>query len=152
MQIRLNRIIILVIVLVGLLGCTKDEKIEVKLNSSEEAIQKFENKDSFIIVIGESLCGGCQEYKEGTITKYVNKHTQDDLIYIYSDKSFANTTEFYNFLTTYEIDYNSSPTTYFIKNGEYIKTNENSDVQTKSEDIMTLKQLEEFISKNEASE
>lgn len=148
MKYKLFRVFILITLMMSILGCTKEETKGILVNSSEEAVQKFENKDTFILVIGDSLCGGCQEYKKGTITKYVNKHTQDDLIFIYSDESFANRTEFNEFLTRYGIDFDLSPTTYFIKNGEYIKTDENSAVQTKSEDIMTLEQLESFISEN----
>lgn len=152
MKYRLISTIILLVFMISLFSCTKNELVEVKVNSSEETIQMFENKDTFILVIGESFCGGCQEYKENTITKYVNKYTQDELIFIYSDKSFANNTEFSAFLNTYGIDFKTSPSTYFIKEGEYIKTDENSAIQTKSENIMTLTQLETFISDNEASD
>lgn len=121
-------------------------KVEIK--TSEEAIQRFENQDTFILVIGESWCENCQNYKDDTLTKYVKKYNQDDVVFLYITDSFANESEFYRFLETYGLAFdNSIPSTYYIKDGKFINS-----TQTKFEGYRTLEQLETFKSVNEASD
>jgi len=142
MKYRFINIFFLIGIVITLTACG-NKKVDVKVNTSEEAVQKIENQATFILVIGESICGTCQDLKEDSLSEYVKKYGQSDLILLYKDKSFANTTEFYDFLTTYGIDFESSPTTYFFKEGQY---------KTKFEGYKTLGELEEFISDNKASE
>ncbi len=118
-------------------------RAKVNINSYEEFQQKIDDEDSFILVLGNSICQGCDEYKKDTLTKYVRKYSQKDLIVLYSDKSFTDIT-FEEFLEEYGTELNFTPTTYYFKEGLYI-ANENS----RWEGVMTLEELEAFIALNE---
>lgn len=123
-------------------------EVEVKVSTGDEVIKRFSQKDSFVLVIGDSTCSGCQAYKASTLTEYVKKYGQSDLVLIYADTSFPNRTDFSEFKIDYDLtDYELSPTTYYIKAGKYV-----SGTNTKKEDVLTLAQLEAFIQENRASD
>ncbi len=137
-------IIILITVLIGISVVyffTRPKQVE--LDTKEDAVAKFEDHETFIMVIGESTCTSCADYKESTLKDYVNKYSQDDLVFLYKDKSFSNTTEFYEFLNTYGLEFTGSPTTYYIKNGVF---------KAKFDDLRDLKGLEKFIQDNKLVE
>ncbi|NLC94190.1 MAG: hypothetical protein GX676_00675 [Bacilli bacterium] len=113
----------------------------LRLNTVKQFERKMENKESFVLVLGESFCDICQRYTKETLVPYVKKNGQKDLIVIYWDKAFDNDYDaFLAFLDKYGItnDY-ISPTTYYIKNGEFVDS---------FKDYRTLEELEKFIEKN----
>jgi len=104
---------ICLVVLVGafiadmILGKTYFNEIKYK-----EVIEKIENDESFVLVVSQTNCVHCASYKP-KIEKVANKYKLN--IY-YIDVDLLNDTENEKF-SSY-INYDGTPITVFIKNGE----------------------------------
>lgn len=119
--------------------------VNLEVSTMNEVNERFTKGDDFILVIGESICGTCQELKDETLYEYVNQKPQIDIILVYKDQSFASNTEFNQFLNQHQIEYNNSPTTYYIHNG-ILKGDDSDNIR---EGFLTLIEFEEFIDKNQ---
>ena len=104
--------ICLIILIGGLIldrGMSKSYFKEIK---SEEVIEKINNKDDFILVISQTTCSHCAEYKPR-----IEKVANDKKIIIYYmefDKlSDSDKVEFKKY-----INFDGTPVTVFIKKGE----------------------------------
>lgn len=127
-----KKVIILVsiclIVLIGaiiadrVLGKTYFKKIEYK-----EIIEKIENDESFVFVISQTVCNHCASFKP-KIEKVANKY---ELNIYYIDVDLLTVDE-RNELKSY-VNYDGTPATIFIKNGEETSaaTRINGDASTK---------------------
>lgn len=131
-------VLALLIVLLGTIFFISHKRL--RLNTVKQFTRKMDNKDSFVLVLGESFCDICKEYTKETLVPYVKKHGQKDLIVIYWDKAFDNDYQaFLAFLEEFEITNYISPTTYYVKEGEIVDS---------FKDFRTLEELEAFIEKN----
>lgn len=99
----------------SLFGC--DNKNEV-LGSFEEITyvecqQMFENEETFILVISQTTCSMCKEYKE-TINAYIQEYNVD-IVYVEADRDQATFNDLWD---TCFPDVTDTPTTLIVVNGE----------------------------------
>lgn len=78
----------------------------------DEIIEKIENKESFVVLISQTTCSHCMSYKP-KLEEVANEYKLE--IY-YIDVDLLSDTENTN-LKSY-INYDSTPITVFVKNGE----------------------------------
>lgn len=128
-------IIILLIGAVIILGLND---ISVEVENQADVETSFDNDETFLLVLGSSDCHYCKSYKKGTLVQYL-KEPQIPLHFLYTDQSFPNETELGNFLNRYQIDYQNSPSSYFVKNGQVV---------AKKEGDINLAVLNQFIDEN----
>lgn len=130
--------IILILCAFTLFGCKASN--EINTISKKTILSQFEDKKTFLMVIGSNYCLGCKEYKETTLAEYLKSEDHIVLYYVDIDETFDDKEEFNNFLQDYNIGEDPiSPTTYFIKNGEVVAF---------IEDNISLSELNSFISDN----
>lgn len=104
----MKKIILLCVVMLSLVGCSKSRYTEI---SYKQLIDKIDNKETFVIVFGSDTCEHCRSYE-----KTMNKVIKDKKIKIYylnvrklSDEDYAKV--YSKFVVT------ATPTTAFLKNG-----------------------------------
>ena len=83
--------------------------VELKYN---DVIKKLDNKENFVLCITQTTCPHCSEYKP-KLRKVARKY---DLVAYYIEVDLLNDEEMKDFLS--HINYDVTPTTVFIKNGE----------------------------------
>lgn len=105
----MRKIILLLIPILCLLGCSKNSYIEINYKKMN---QMFEEKNDFILFIGATSCSHCDTYKV-TLKEIVK--TYDIKIY-YIDIDALSETE-RNDLKR-KVNYSGTPTTVFIKKGK----------------------------------
>ncbi len=141
MRNKLIGITLVIIVIIGIIiYYFLFRPVEIKINTIAQTEQKFDNQETFILVIGEKYCGACQEYKDKTLVSFVRKHSQNELILLYKDQLLIDERDLYNaFLDKYHITYSISPTVYYVKNGVIVN---------QSEERPSVKDLEAFLTSN----
>ena len=116
MKVKKKIIILVVFCLLVLLGAVLADRIMGKSYFNKidykEIVKKIENKESFVFMISQTTCSHCASYKP-KIEKVANEHKIN--IY-YIDVDLLNDTEVSE-LKSY-VNYDSTPSTIFIKNGE----------------------------------
>lgn len=116
MNVKKKVIILVSICLVVLVGAFivdrvlgKDYFTEIKYN---EVIEKIENKESFVVVLSQTTCNHCASFKP-KMKRVANKYKLE-VYYIEVDLlSKEESTEFKKY-----INFEGTPVTVFIKNGE----------------------------------
>lgn len=116
MSIKKKVMVLVSICIIVLIGCLIGDKImsksylnEIKYN---EVIEKFENKENFVLLISQTDCSHCISYKP-KLKDVANEHKIN--IY-YIDIDLLNKDEKEK-LESY-VGFDSTPITTFIKNGE----------------------------------
>lgn len=116
MKVKRRVIILSSICLIILIGAiildvksSKDYFVELKYN---EVIEKIENKDSFVLCVSQTTCSHCMEYKP-KLKEIANKYKLN----IYYIEANLLKPEEEKKIKSY-VNYSSTPTTIFIKNGE----------------------------------
>lgn len=99
-----------------LTGCKKAED-PLKLISAEQIEEKFANNETFLLLLGSKTCQGCQEFKEDTMEQYIKQGNAMKVYFVDEIESFDTEDDFNQFKTDHGIDYTTSPTTYFVKEG-----------------------------------
>ncbi|ERJ12085.1 hypothetical protein [Haloplasma contractile] len=99
-------------------------KYKVPESTKEEIVAQFDSGEDFLLVIGGSTCHWCIKYKNETLPDYDQNDDEFPLYFIYADLGFRSQTDFQTFLATYGITYNSSPTSYLIKDGQLVAMKE----------------------------
>ncbi len=112
------------------------DNIPVSTQSTIES--QFSQGKTFLLVIGESTCSHCQDYKATTLNQYLGNELVP-LYFTYSDTGFPNSTDFETFLHNHNLTYNASPTSYIIKNGTVVASLEGD---------IALSKLTSFINSN----
>lgn len=111
---KILTIITIFIFTIVLTGCNKYRTYtEV---SYDEFQAKLENKDTFVIVMGSSICGACESYKI-TMDKVI-KDEQVEIFYL----DFNKLTEEQDSKIYSKFVVQKTPTTIFIKDGEETST------------------------------
>lgn len=103
-------LILAVFLLIFTYGCNKKEHI-IEI-STDEFLNKIENKESFALYIGNENCSYCVAYKP-TLEQVLNDYNID----IYHLDNSKLTSEDYNKINPI-INVQSTPTIVFIKNGQ----------------------------------
>ena len=137
-----NFFIITGVVIVGMIALTLffNRNTTMKASTEQEVAQLFNNNETFLLVIGSTQCPACVEYVRDVATYYKNNDNRVPIHVLYSDRSFSGITAFSNFLVDYGMtDYNASPTTYFIRDGNVVD---------RVEGPITGNALNEFINRN----
>ena len=133
----MKKILLVVVALCLLGGCFKFTKGEVTTKRAGDVLEMFENKDSFILYVGNNECESCSDYLmvlQDLITEY-------NINIIYINTLIAEDEEIINTLIyDYLYRLNIMPSTYLIKDGKAIDIKEG---------YMGLQQLEEWLKKNE---
>ena len=98
----------------SLFGCTRGKNNVGSFNeiSYEVCDAMFENDETFILVISQTMCEMCQEYKE-VLTSFV-KENKVDIVYVEADK---NMDDFQLLLETRFPNVEETPTTLVVVNG-----------------------------------
>ena len=105
--------IALMLVLLLLVSCGSTEVISY--SDGEEIMEKLENDESFVFVIGTSTCPACTQYQ--AIVEELIKNKDAEVFYIESDKvDQAAVLELVENYLDNELEW--TPTTYFVVDGE----------------------------------
>ena len=116
MNVKKKVIILVSICLIVLIGCLIADRIMGKTYLNEikykELIEKFENKESFVLLISQTDCTHCISYKP-KLKEVANEHK---LTIYYIDVDLLSDNE-EDTLESY-VGFDSTPITAFIKNGE----------------------------------
>jgi thioredoxin-related protein len=112
----------------------------VTVFSESEMRTSLNNKETFVMVLGSSTCDACVDYKKSVLPQYLKGDFDIPLKFSYSDHSFATWNNFIQFTKDYEIPYDSSPTTYMVKNGV---------ITAQVRGYITISQLNQFIETNQ---
>lgn len=80
--------------------------------SYQQLVDKLENKDSFVLVIGSETCQHCADYKV-TMEKVIKKN---NIEIFYINLAGLSNEDYAKLYSKYTVS--STPTTLFIKNGE----------------------------------
>ncbi|MDF2699198.1 MAG: hypothetical protein K0Q49_754 [Haloplasmataceae bacterium] len=120
--------------IVVIVSAQEPKVVEFKKNEVE---QKFDNKDSFLLVIGRSTCSWCTKYKKTTLVDYLDEKREFPLVFVYTDKgNFLGSQDVSDFLIRHGIELNGTPSTYLVIDGEVVNT---------SSGYMEIDELEAFI-------
>ena len=104
--------------------------------SYDEIMEKFENKEDVVLLISQTTCSHCISYKP-KLRDVANKHKLN-IYYIDVDKlSKEDALEFEN-----KFNYDGTPTTLFIKNGE------ETSVATRINGDASIKKIENKLKSN----
>lgn len=104
-------IMILFVLLIS--GCSEKKLTTYTEISYQDYVNMMENNETFPLVIGSSTCSACAMFK-GTMESFISKY-QVNVRYIDISKLSE---EDYNLLMT-EVNFTSTPTTIFIKDGKH---------------------------------
>ena len=111
----MKKILIFVIILVGIFGIIlflSNQSPKYTEISYEQLIEKLNNKDTFVLLIGSDTCSACANYE--ITMKKVMKDTKVEIFYVnLHTLSEENYSKVYSKFVV-----NSTPTTIFIKDGE----------------------------------
>lgn len=126
----------ILILSLGIVFITTLRQKEVKSMGYEAVVKKFEKGDTFLLVIGNTGCPACKDYRNGALKTYLNNKPPVDLVYVDIDALIPKEIlqiedreemekkkqEFYDDLfLKFKLDrskFRYTPTTYFVKNGE----------------------------------
>lgn len=111
-KISIIAIICLVLLIILLIINTIDKKTYFKELSYKQVIEKFENKETFVLMLSQTTCSHCLDFKP-KIENVANKYQ----LYIYYVETNLLSKEETENLKKY-ISYSGTPTTVFIINGE----------------------------------
>ena len=131
----MKKIIVLVLSIFILVGCTSTTKTEtlqidgIKEINYEELIKSLNSDVKFIIYIGRPDCGDCQTFYP-ILEEYIQDHTGSGIYYLnikeFRDRAKADDAsqeekDFYDNLYD-ELHFDWTPTIHVISNGKFIKT------------------------------
>ncbi len=132
-DIWMKKILLLIFTLCLLGGCFKFTKGEVITKSANDVLEKFENKESFVLYVGNNNCESCSDYRK-VLQELIVKY---EIEIIYLDTLIQEQQEFLNTLIyDYLYRLNVTPSTYLIKDGKTIDMKEGN---------IELIQLEEWL-------
>lgn len=109
----MKKVIALILIALVLVSCApKAAKLQYQ---PKEVTKLFEDKESFVLVMGSSTCSGCIVYKP-RLTEVLNHKPEVKLVYIEMDLvNKADLVTFVEDVLKHEVSY--TPTTYFVKEG-----------------------------------
>lgn len=100
--------LILIVTILCLIGCGKRGYTEL---SVDELFEKIDNKETFVIVLGQETCSACSKYKE-TMQEVI---TKEKVEIFYLDLSKLDQEEYAKVYSKFVVV--STPTTAFIIDG-----------------------------------
>ncbi|ERJ13581.1 thioredoxin family protein [Haloplasma contractile] len=133
----ISLLVVLIITIIGIdiYNSAKGYKVEPK--SAEVALEQFAKGEDFLLVLGQSWCGGCKAYKKDALPEYLKSdyNEQYPLIYVELDEN----PESIRKTLTGIANVTSTPTTYLVIDGQ---------IQPKLESgkyIPSFEQIESYI-------
>ncbi len=109
---KLAKLFILVIIVAFLIcGCGKEENHITEISYSNLK-ERLNNKESFVLYIGNKDCSHCQSYKP-VLTSVLNEY---DIDILHLDNTKLTTSEYGEFKSILNVS--GTPTVIFIKDGE----------------------------------
>ena len=115
-----KKVIVVLLVLLSLVGCSKKEEYIVE-KKPQEVIDMFDNGESFVLFCGTPTCETCAKFRP--ILQQLCENYKLTVIYLdvadYESAEIKNLT--YNYL--YRLEW--TPTVYVVKNGHSVAINEN---------------------------
>ena len=131
---------IIIIAILLIVNITKEKKGELVSLNYKEIKEKANNKESFILVISQSTCSHCANYKPklATIAQKYNIN-----IY-YIDYDLENSKNQKDFLEKYNLD-GSTPVTIFIKKGKQTKLFDRIEGEVSKEKTISIYKKMGFI-------
>ena len=108
----MKKFLVMVLFIFLVCGCGSRKLTTYTEISYQDYINMMENKESFPLVIGSATCSACSMFK-GTMESFISKY-QVNVRYIDISKLEEND---YNLLMS-EVNFSSTPTTIFIKDGK----------------------------------
>ena len=109
-------LIVLFVMMMVLSGCSSDKGLNIV--PAKDVIQRLENDETMVVVIGQSQCSACIAYKP-ILEELLNNYTVN-LAYVELDKDVAE--DVVALIETFLIEADATPTTYFFKDGELVQT------------------------------
>ena len=131
---------IIIIALLSIINITKEKKGELISLNYKEIIEKGNNKESFILVISQSTCSHCANYKPKL--SIVAKKYNINIYYI--DYDLENSKNQKDFLEKYNLD-GSTPVTIFIKKGKQTKLFDRIEGEVSKEKTISIYKKMGFI-------
>lgn len=108
-------LLVFVLLMVLLVGCSSEDEI-LNMQSASQVSELLEDNANVVVVIGQTTCGACIQYKpvlEELLTNY-----EFDLVYVELDKD--NSDDLKALVDDYLIEANATPTTYVFVEGERV--------------------------------
>lgn len=113
------------LILMGLLlftGCNSGGDKGIVSISSKDGIKKFDNKDSFVLVIGASTCSACKEYYP-VLEKFVSEYKKTAIYYLEIDTDSSGQDIKTDFIENYLNKVQFTPATFIVEEGEIVYKN-----------------------------
>lgn len=108
-------LIVMAVLLVVLAGCAKEEVIN--FSDGNEVREMMENKESFVLVFGNSNCSGCITYKP-ILEEVINNKS---LVVTYIEIDTVDRDPVVSLVEDYfDNDIEYTPATFFIEEGEIV--------------------------------
>lgn len=116
-------------------GCTKKEVEpgELKISSTADILELIENKETFVVYLGSTTCGHCQDYAPIVEKACVEKGATIYKVMLDLSDGADNKA----FIEEYGLEY--TPTTYYFEEGK---------VKDSFVGVVTVDELMSFIKKN----
>ena len=122
MKIKLKHLILFFMCVTTLFGCSSSNYErdtspgEIKTISLKELSEKMENKDTFTVMLTQSMCGYCQEFKT-ILTDYQKEHNlvMNEVVL---DKENATPQENLKIIKPYFSDFSTTPGIFYVEKGE----------------------------------
>lgn len=133
---------------VFLVGCNNDtdntdgvDYVKDHVIDKSTLKEKFEQEETFVLVIAEATCGACKTYRQKTLNTYLKNESNINLYVLYISENFSSLEERKAFFNEYGIyNFKYTPSTYYVKNGVP------KDLEVGA---ISLNDLEKFIAKNQ---
>ena len=109
-------LIALFVMMMVLSGCSSDKGLEII--PAKDVIERLENDETMVVVIGQSQCSACIAYKP--ILEELLKNYTVNLAYVELDKDVSE--DVVALIETFLLEAEATPTTYFFKDGELVET------------------------------
>ncbi|MBE6113763.1 MAG: thioredoxin family protein [Erysipelotrichaceae bacterium] len=111
---KIKKLALVALCVTCLFACTSKKQGEVREVYTAEVLEMIENKETFVVYLGQTNCGHCKNY--APIVEEVCKEEGAVIYKVTLDQSEAS--DNLVFVNEYGLEY--TPTTYYFKEGEMI--------------------------------
>lgn len=97
-------------------GCSSNKSLAII--PAKDVTKRLDNSESLVVVIGQSNCSACIQYKP--VLEEILKNYTVNLTYVEMDKDVIEDVK--ALIDKYLLEANATPTTYLFKDGKLINT------------------------------
>lgn len=108
--------ILLFMMMMVLSGCSSNKSLAII--PAKDVTKRLDNSESLVVVIGQSNCSACIQYKP--VLEEILKNYTVNLTYVEMDKDVIEDVK--ALIDKYLLEANATPTTYLFKDGKLINT------------------------------